>query len=99
MKKVVLVTGASSGIGTMIAQELKRTGFTVYAAARRIDKMNDLRERVIIPVFLDLTNEKSIEDCVQTVLQESGRIDVLINNAGYGSYGPIESVSMEEAKR
>lgn len=99
MDKVVLVTGASSGIGTMIAQELKRTGFTVYAAARRIDKMNDLRERVIIPVFLDLTNEKSIEDCVQTVLQESGRIDVLINNAGYGSYGPIESVSIEEAKR
>ena len=51
MKKVVLVTGASSGIGIMIAQELKRTGFTVYAAARRIDKMNDLRERGIIPVF------------------------------------------------
>ena len=99
MNKVVLVTGASSGIGTKIAQELKKTGFTVYAAARRIDKMDDLRERGIIPVFLDLTNEKSMVDCVQTVLQESGRIDVLINNAGYGSYGPIESVSMEEAKR
>ena len=99
MNKVALVTGASSGIGAMTARELSKAGFTVYAAARRVNKMEELKRDGIHPVSLDLTNEESIVKCVETILQETGRIDVLVNNAGYGSYGAIEDVPMDEARR
>lgn len=99
MSKIALVTGASSGIGAMTAIELAKEGFTVYAAARRVDKMAELEKYGIRPVSLDLTNEESIVQCVETIIKESGRIDVLVNNAGYGSYGAIEDVPMEEARR
>lgn len=99
MEKVALVTGASSGIGKMIARELKDAGFQVYAAARRVDLMEDLKGEGIIPVSLDLTKEESICACVRQVLTAAGRVDVLVNNAGYGSYGAIEDVPLEEARR
>ncbi len=99
MTKIALVTGASSGIGAMTAQELARNGYTVYAAARRMDKMHALKEAGIRPIFLDLTKDDSVVQCVQSILHEAGRIDVLVNNAGYGSYGAIEDVPLEEAKR
>lgn len=99
MNKVALVTGASSGIGAMTAKELANNGYTVYAAARRVEKMNELKQEGIKPISLDLTKEDSMVQCVQTILNEAGRIDVLVNNAGYGSYGAIEDVPMEEAKR
>ena len=99
MNKIALVTGASSGIGAMTAKELANNGYTVYAAARRVEKMNELKSDGIKPISLDLTKEDSMVQCVQTILNESSRIDVLVNNAGYGSYGAIEDVPMEEAKR
>lgn len=99
MKKVALVTGASSGIGKMVAQELKAAGFQVYAAARRVDHMADLKAEGITPVSLDLTVDDSIRACVDEVLDSAGRIDVLVNNAGYGSYGAIEDVPLEEGRR
>lgn len=99
MNKVALVTGASSGIGQMTAKKLAQKGFIVYAAARRIEKMENLKQDGIIPIYLDLTKEETIQQCVQQIFKEAGRIDVLINNAGYGSYGAIENVSIEEAKR
>lgn len=99
MKKIALVTGASSGIGMMTARELAGNGYTVYAAARRLEKMNELKKDGIKPVLLDLTKEDSMVQCVQGILSEAGRIDVLVNNAGYGSYGAIEDVPMEEARR
>lgn len=99
MEKVALVTGASSGIGKMVARELKDAGFQVYAAARRVDHMNDLKGEGIIPVSLDLTKDDSIYACVKQVLTAAGRIDVLVNNAGYGSYGAIEDVPLEEGRR
>ena len=82
MKIVALVTGASSGIGRMVAQELKAAGFQVYAAARRVDRMEDLKAEGIKPVSLDLTVDDSIRACVDEVLRSAGRIDVLVNNAG-----------------
>ena len=85
-KKVALVTGASSGIGKMVAQELKVAGFQVYAAARRVDHMADLKTEGITPVSLDLTVDDSIRACVDEVLDSAGHIDVPVNNAGYGSY-------------
>ena len=60
MEKVALVTGASSGIGRMVAQELKSAGFQVYAAARRVERMADLEKYGITPVALDLTKDESI---------------------------------------
>ena len=99
MKKTALVTGASSGIGKMTARELKAAGFEVYAAARRIECMEDLKAEGITPVFLDLTKEKTICGCVEKVLESTGRIDVLVNNAGYGAYGAVEDVPLEEGRR
>ena len=69
MKIVALVTDASSGIGRMVAQELKAAGFQVYAAARRVDRMEDLKAEGIKPVSLDLTVDDSIRACVDEVLR------------------------------
>lgn len=98
-KKVALITGASSGIGKETAIELAKKDFTVYAAARRTDKMQEFAEKGIIPILLDITNDASMVNCVNKILEKEGRIDVLVNNAGYGSYGAIEDVPMEEARR
>ena len=99
MAKIALVTGASSGIGRQIAQELAGAGFTVYAAARRVDRMADLTRDGITPVALDLTDDASITACVDTVLTKEKRIDVLVNNAGYGAYGAVEDVPLSDARR
>ena len=99
MNKVALITGASSGIGFDTAIELKKKGFIVYGAARRLDRLAKLKESGIKIIALDVTNEESMIKCVNEILDKEGRIDILINNAGYGSFGAIEDVSMEEAKR
>lgn len=99
MAEVALVTGASRGIGKAIAQELKTAGFQVYAAARRVDQMADLKQSGIIPIALDLTKEDSITAYVDAILSKEKSIDVLVNNAGYGSYGAIEGVPLKEAHR
>jgi NAD(P)-dependent dehydrogenase (short-subunit alcohol dehydrogenase family) len=99
MKKVVLITGASSGMGKSTANILHTQGYIVYGAARRTDEMNDLKEKGMKVVLLDLTNDESIQKAVDTILTKEGRIDILINNAGYGSYGAVEDVPLEEARR
>jgi short-subunit dehydrogenase len=99
MKKVAIITGASSGMGKSTAFELHQKGYKVYGMARRTEKMNDLKEKGMEVVSLDLTKDETIVEAVNTVLEKEGRIDVLINNAGYGSYGSVEEVSIEEAKR
>ena len=99
MAKGALVTGVSSGIGRMVAQEPKNAGFKVYAAARRVDRMADLEKDGFTPVALDPTKGESIVECVNTVLSKEESIDVLVNNAGYGSYGAIEDVPLEEGRR
>lgn len=97
--QVALVTGASSGIGEATALALHRAGFTVYAAARRVDRMASLVAQGVRAVSLDVTDEDCMKACVQQILDEQGRIDALVNNAGYGSYGAVEDVPMEEAQR
>lgn len=91
--KVILITGASSGIGYEAAQRLARRGCHVYAAARRVELMEPLRKEGVVPVKLDVCDEESMRQCVDTVLQAEGRIDVLVNNAGYGYFGAVEKVS------
>lgn len=99
MKQVALVTGASSGIGRASAELFAKRGFTVYAAARRMEMLNAFASERIKPVALDVTDDQSMQACVQTVLEAEGRIDVLVNNAGYGSYGAVEDMPLEEARR
>lgn len=96
--KVALVTGGSSGIGEVTALQLHDAGFTVYAAARRTDRMAGLEKTGVRTVALDVTDEASANRAVEYVLAESGRIDVLVNNAGYGSYGAVEDTPLDEAQ-
>ena len=96
---IVLVTGASSGIGYQSAILLARKGHKVYGVARRMDRMEPLKAYGIVPVSLDVTSEESMQACVAGILAAEGRIDVLVNNAGYGYFGAIENVSLAEARR
>ncbi|MBI1316238.1 SDR family NAD(P)-dependent oxidoreductase [bacterium] len=96
---VALITGASSGIGRSTALLLAQNGYTVYGVARRLDRLQDLEASGIRIRSMDLTVPESIESGLQSILSETGRIDVLINNAGYGSYGALEEVPIEEAVR
>lgn len=96
--KVALVTGASSGIGEATALKLKALGYTVYGAARRVDRMRPLADAGIRVLSMDVTDDASMQAGVQKIIAESGRIDVLVNNAGYGSYGAVEDVPLDEAR-
>ena len=89
-QKVILLTGASSGIGYDTAVALAQQGHKVYAAARRVERMEPLRQYGITPLRMDVTDEQSMQQGVQSVLSCEGRIDVLINNAGYGYRAAIE---------
>ena len=95
---VVLVTGASSGIGAATAMKLKALGFTVYAAARRIERMQCLTDAGIRVIAMDVTQDASMQAGVERIITETGKIDVLVYNAGYGSYGSVEEVSLEEGR-
>lgn len=99
MTKVAIITGASSGMGKSTAYNLLQQGYKVYGAARRVDRMKDLQAKGMEVVQLDLTQDESIMNAVNTILEKEGRVDILINNAGYGSYGSVEEVPLEEAKR
>jgi NAD(P)-dependent dehydrogenase (short-subunit alcohol dehydrogenase family) len=99
MTEVILITGASSGIGFDAAAMLAKQGHRVYAAARRVERMAPLKDFGAVPLQMDVTDEASMVAGVRTVLEAEGRIDVLVNNAGYGYFGAIENVSMEEARR
>lgn len=97
-KQVILITGASSGIGKETARKLLSEGQIVYAAARRLDQMRDLQEAGAIIVQLDISKEEEIRACMDKVISEQGRIDVLFNNAGFGLYGSVEEVSLDDAR-
>ena len=96
--KVILLTGASSGIGYDTAVALAQQGHKVYAAARRVERMEPLRQYGIVPLKMDVTDEASMQEGVKTLLEAEGRIDVLINNAGYGYFGAVENVPMDDAR-
>ena len=97
--KTALVTGASSGIGEATALQLAELGYTVYAAARRVERMSDLADRGIRTRSVDVTDDPSMLALVEMIIADTGRIDVLVNNAGYGSYGALEDMPIEEARR
>lgn len=94
MSKTVLVTGASSGIGKATAIYLAQNGYNVYGAARRVEKLQELKAYGVKPVEMDVTNDASMVACVKMI----GQIDVLVNSAGLGSYGALEDVPLADAK-
>lgn len=94
--KVVLVTGASSGIGRAAAEMLAERGFRVFGTSRRPAARETSSRVQMLP--LDVRSEESARACVDTVLQEAGRIDVLVNNAGHSLAGALEETTMEQAK-
>lgn len=98
-QQVVLVTGASSGIGKETAKQLLSDGLVVYAAARRIEKMKDLEELGAIVLKMDVTKEEDLINAVNQIKEQHGGIDVLVNNAGYGLYGAVEDITIDEARR
>ena len=96
--KVALGTDASSGMGKDFARRLKSEGYLVYGAARRVEKMDDLKKDGIIPVKMDITDAGDIDAVADKIITEQGRLDVLVNNAGFGLYGSIEEIGMADAR-
>jgi NAD(P)-dependent dehydrogenase (short-subunit alcohol dehydrogenase family) len=98
-KPVALVTGASSGMGKDFALRLIAEGYVVSGAARRTDRMVDIEAAGGNVIALDVTDDASMVSCVDRIVREQERIDVLINNAGYAQFGALEDVPMEEGRR
>ena len=103
-QKVAIVTGSSSGIGYATSLMLARKGFYTYASVRNINKSASLEsianaERLPLKLIqLDVTDDSSVKDAVEKIVLEKGRIDVLVNNAGYGLFGAFEDLSLDEIK-
>lgn len=98
LKKVILITGASAGMGKEFAKELLTDGHIVYGAARRIDKMADIKSLGVKVMEMDVTDDALMVKGIDAIIKAEGRIDILVNNAGFGSYGAIEDVSMADAR-
>jgi NAD(P)-dependent dehydrogenase (short-subunit alcohol dehydrogenase family) len=96
--QVVLVTGASSGIGKAISERLLADGLTVIVAARSYDKMADLEAKGAYRLRLDVADEGSIQAAVSDVQNTYGAVDVLVNNAGFGCYGAVEDIPLADAR-
>lgn len=97
--RVVLVTGCSTGIGRASALALQRAGLTTYATARRPETLAELEAAGCRTLALDVTDEASRTDAVGTIEREQGRLDALVNNAGYAEYGPLEEISLARWRR
>src|SRR5437016_7653608 len=97
--KVALVTGSATGIGHETAVHLAKNGFRTYASMRNLQKANGIAEMAktenlpLSLIQLDVTDDISVTKAIDTVMNESGRIDVLVNNAGYGLVGSVEDMS------
>jgi NAD(P)-dependent dehydrogenase (short-subunit alcohol dehydrogenase family) len=102
--KIVLVTGCSSGIGYATCLAFARNNFVTYGSVRDLSKAERIQEitnKEKLPlriIRLDVKDDESIKLAIQKIISDSGRIDVLINNAGYGLFGPIEEISMDDVK-
>jgi NAD(P)-dependent dehydrogenase (short-subunit alcohol dehydrogenase family) len=99
---VWLITGSSTGFGRSLTEAVLQKGDRVVATARKPEQLSDLVQQygdAIAPVQLDVTNPQDVQAAVETALSTYDRIDVLVNNAGYGSMGAIEEVSDDDIKR
>ena len=94
--RIVLITGCSTGIGRDLAQRLTRAGYTVVATARKMETLDNVQAALKLP--LDVTQPESIRQAIERIVQQFGRIDALINNAGYAVRGAVEEVPIEQAQ-
>jgi NADP-dependent 3-hydroxy acid dehydrogenase YdfG len=99
MTKSVLITGCSSGIGEATAARLVRSGWDVYATARRPETLSALADAGCTTLALDVTDGGSMTSAVDAVLRGAGKIDALVNNAGYSQSGALESVDVDDVRR
>ncbi|MCC2681190.1 MAG: Short-chain dehydrogenase/reductase [Nitrosospira multiformis] len=97
--KIALVTGASSGIGRATAELLAQNGYYVFALARRMHRLEQIRSSHIEPICLDVTDDTAVRQAVTHIISTRGRIDVLVNNAGISQPGAVECVPLEIAQR
>ena len=97
--KVALITGCSSGIGKAAAIQLKEAGFITYATAPDLNNLDELKSKGCETLELDVTNEEQAREAVRTAEKHNGSIQVLVNNAGYGQYGPIEEIPIDDVRR
>lgn len=97
--KIIIVTGASSGFGKDTVKKFLNDGNVVYSGARRVERMKDIEKLGAKVMKLDITEDESVNAFIDTIVKEHGKIDALINNAGYGAYGMAEAVSIEDAQR
>lgn len=97
--KVILVTGASSGIGKATALKLLSQGHIVYGAARRMKNMAELVQAGGVALNVDITHEDEVDAALQTIFTRHGYVDVLINNAGFSVYGAVEETSQEDIRK
>ena len=95
---VVLISGCSSGIGLALCREFTLRGCKVFATARKPEAIDYLKEECAEITALDVTDQKSIDACVAEVIAKAGRIDVLVNNAGYALIGPVIDLSMDDLR-
>lgn len=96
---VVLITGCSSGIGQELARQFASAGHRVFASARKPETMDDLKQEGLDTLALDVTDQQSIERAVAQVIDEAGRLDLLVNNAGYGLIGPMAEIPLADFRR
>ena len=99
VSKAVLITGCSTGIGRATAQQLARRGHRVYATARRLDSIEDLRDAGCEVLALDVTDAESMAQAVKTVEEAEGAVGALVNNAGYSQGGAVETLTMDAIRR
>ncbi|MFL6429842.1 MAG: SDR family NAD(P)-dependent oxidoreductase, partial [Nitrososphaeraceae archaeon] len=103
-QKVAVVTGSSSGIGFETALLLARSGFHTYASMRNLGKSKNIteitnKEKLPLQVVqLDVNDDRSVIEAIDKIVAENQKIDVLVNNAGYGLFGSLEDLSIEEIK-
>ncbi len=94
MSKVVLITGASSGMGKLTAEFLANNGYIVYAGTRDVSSQS--KDENLKIIYIDVTKTDSIKNAVETIIKNEGKIDVLVNNAGYGLLATVEDGTDEE---
>jgi len=99
MDGIAWVTGASGGIGKAITLRLCDAGYRVFASARRAEKLDELRSAAIVPLPLDVTDRHAVTLAAERIAEAAGKLDVLVNNAGFGLYGTIEGASDEDVRR
>ena len=99
MRKVILITGASSGIGYATAKLLLEEGNTVYCTARRVERMKELEKIGGKLMFLDVRDEESVQKAVETIIKNESRIDAVFANSGYACAGALETIDIDDAKK